>query len=123
MFAGALLLPAESFSTEVWSPSLNAFLALKERWRVSIGAMVKRCSALGIISDEYERRIWKYYSARSWRRSEPLDDVLQPECPRLLARSIQLLVDQRVRLAENCLKNCDCQRRTWKRSAACREAI
>jgi Zn-dependent peptidase ImmA (M78 family) len=104
MFAGALLLPAESFSREVWSPSLNAFLALKERWKVSIGAMVKRCSALGMISEEYERRIWKYYSARSWRRSEPLDDVLQPECPRLLARSIQLLVDERVRTRQELLE-------------------
>jgi Zn-dependent peptidase ImmA (M78 family)/transcriptional regulator with XRE-family HTH domain len=103
-FAGAFLLPAESFSTEVWSPSLNAFLALKERWKVSIGAMVKRCSALDMISDEYERRIWKYYSARSWRRSEPLDDVLQPESPRLLARSVQLLVEERVRTRRELLE-------------------
>jgi Zn-dependent peptidase ImmA (M78 family)/transcriptional regulator with XRE-family HTH domain len=104
LFAGALLLPAESFPTEVWSPSLNAFLALKERWKVSIGAMVKRCSTLGMISDEYERRIWKYYSARSWRRSEPLDDVLAPEVPRLLARSVQLLIDERVRTRRELLE-------------------
>ena len=30
-FAGAFLLPAESFGAEVWAPSLNGFLALKER--------------------------------------------------------------------------------------------
>lgn len=96
-FAGAFLLPAESFAAEVWSPSLNAFVALKERWGVSVGAMIMRCSALGMMSEEAGRRLWKYYSARGWRKNEPLDDVLVPEEPRLLARSIRLLVDEGVR--------------------------
>lgn len=96
LFAGAFLLPGESFSAEVWSPSLNAFLALKKRWRVSIGAMIKRCGSLEMMSSEYEQRLWKYYSARGWRKSEPLDDELEPESPRLLARSIRLLVENNV---------------------------
>jgi Zn-dependent peptidase ImmA (M78 family)/transcriptional regulator with XRE-family HTH domain len=103
-FGGAFLLPAESFSREVWSPSLNAFLALKERWRVSIAAMIKRCSGLEMIGDEYARRLWKYYSARSWRRSEPLDDILPAEHPRLLARSVKLLIDERIRTRQELLE-------------------
>ncbi|SIS75122.1 helix-turn-helix domain-containing protein [Insolitispirillum peregrinum] len=103
LFAGAFLLPAESFSVEVWSPSLNSFLSLKERWKVSIGAMVKRCHALGIVSDEYEQRLWKHYGARGWRKSEPLDDVLTVESPRLLNRSIRLLIDENVRTREQLL--------------------
>jgi Zn-dependent peptidase ImmA (M78 family)/DNA-binding XRE family transcriptional regulator len=99
-FAGAFLLPAESFATEVWSPSLNALVALKERWKASVGAMLMRCSALGMMSEEAERRLWKYYSARGWRKSEPLDDVLTPEEPRLLARSVRLLIDEGVRSRE-----------------------
>jgi Zn-dependent peptidase ImmA (M78 family)/transcriptional regulator with XRE-family HTH domain len=94
LFAGAFMLPAESFGTEVWSPSLNAFVALKNRWRVSIAAMIRRCRTLGMMSEEYEQRLWKYYSARGWRKTEPLDDVLEPEKPRLLARSVQLLIDE-----------------------------
>lgn len=97
LFAGAFLMPSESFSAEVWSPSLNSFAVLKERWKVSIGAMIMRCSALGIIQGQYEQRLWKHYSTRGWRRSEPLDDVLIPEEPRLLCRSVKILVDEGVR--------------------------
>jgi Zn-dependent peptidase ImmA (M78 family) len=97
-FAGAFLLPAESFAAEIWSPALNNFLVIKERWKVSIGAMIKRCSALGMMmTEEYERRLWKHYSARGWRKDEPLDDVLPVENPRLIARSVRLLIDEKVR--------------------------
>lgn len=103
LFAGAFLLPGESFATEVWSPSLNGLLPLKERWKVSLGAMVKRCRTLGMINDEYEQRLWKHYSARGWRKAEPLDDTLPIESPRLLSRSIRLLIDESVRTREQLL--------------------
>lgn len=96
-FAGAFLMPAESFAAEVWAPSLNTFLALKERWKTSVAAMIKRCSRLHMLSEEYERRLWRHYGSRGWRRSEPLDDELEVENPRLLSRSVQLLVDEQVR--------------------------
>lgn len=94
LFAGAFLLPAESFMAEVWSPSLNTFAVLKERWKVSIGAMIMRCIGLGVVEGAYEQRLWKHYTTRGWRKGEPLDDVLVPENPRLLARSVRLLVDE-----------------------------
>ena len=96
-FAGAFLMPAESFPAEVWTPSLNAFLALKERWKTSIAAMIKRCAKLHMLSEEYERRLWKHYSSRGWRKGEPLDDQLAVEYPRLLSRSVRLLVEEKVR--------------------------
>ncbi|MBX9701538.1 MAG: XRE family transcriptional regulator [Acetobacteraceae bacterium] len=96
-FAGAFLLPAESFGAEVLSPSLTALLALKERWKVSVGAMVKRCDDLGMMSEEFARRTWTHYGARGWRKAEPLDDALEPEAPRLLGRSVRLLLDEGVR--------------------------
>jgi len=96
-FGGAFLMPAESFSSEIMSPSLNAFVALKERWKASIAAMIMRCSNLGMLSDEYQRRLWKYYSARGWRKKEPMDDVLEQERPRLLSRSVRLLIEENVR--------------------------
>ncbi len=104
-FAGAFLMPAESFSAEIWSPSLNAFVALKERWKASIGAMIMRCAKLDILSEEYQRRLWKYYSARGWRKSEPHDDVLKPEHPRLLSRAVCLLVEEKVRSREALLSD------------------
>ena len=96
-FASAFLMPAESFAAEVSTPSLNAFLALKERWRTPIAAMIRRSARLHILSEEYERRLWKHYSSRGWRKFEPLDEQLVVENPRLLARSVQLLVHEKVR--------------------------
>lgn len=97
-FAGAFLLPAEGFGAEVWSPSLPAFVSLKERWKTSVGAMIMRCANLEIISDEHKQRLFKHYSAKGWRKHEPLDDQgeLPIEQPRLLSRSIRLLCDERV---------------------------
>lgn len=96
-FAAAFLMPAESFAAEVSTPSLNAFLALKERWRTPIAALIRRTARLHILNEKYERRLWKNYSAKGWRRTEPLDERLDVENPRLLARSVQLLVDEKVR--------------------------
>jgi len=104
-FAGAFLMPAESFSSEIWSPSLNAFVALKERWKASVGAMIMRCAKLSMLSEEYQRRLWKYYSARGWRKSEPLDNDLVPERPRVLSRSVRLLVEENVRGREALLSD------------------
>lgn len=104
-FAGAFLMPEESFASEIWSPSLNSFLVLKERWKTSVGAMIMRCANLGIITEEHQRRIWKHYSAKGWRKQEPLDDVLEPEKPRLLSRSIRLLIDENVRTREELLSD------------------
>jgi Zn-dependent peptidase ImmA (M78 family)/transcriptional regulator with XRE-family HTH domain len=103
LFGGAFLLPAESFGAEVWSPSLNTFLALKERWKTSVGAMMMRCRTLGMTSEEYEQRLWKHYGARGWRKCEPLDDTLTPEMPRLLSRSVRLLVDEGIRSRQELL--------------------
>lgn len=106
-FAGAFLMPEESFPLEIRTPSLNSFLAMKERWKVSIGAMIMRFKNLNLLSEEHTLRLWKAYSARGWRKLEPLDDpnILQIEIPRLLARSIQLLVDEGVRTKNDMLNS------------------
>lgn len=94
LFAGAFLLPAKSFTAELPTASLNGFLSLKERWKVSIGAMIHRCAALGLIEDDYAIRVWKHYSSRGWRTQEPLDERLATERPRLLGRSITVLAEE-----------------------------
>lgn len=106
-FGAAFLMPSESFSAEIWSPSLNAFLSIKERWKVSIGAMIMRCANMNMLSEEYQRRLWKSYSARGWRQQEPLDEKekLEPENPRLLNRSVRLLIDEKVRTRQELLND------------------
>lgn len=92
-FAGALLMPAREFNDDVYSLSLDALLQIKTKWKVSIGAMIKRLSNLDRISSEYERRLWQYYSARRWRGNEPLDDMLPIESAQNLRAAIEAIVD------------------------------
>lgn len=92
-FAGAMMLPATTFPGEVYSPSVDSLMHLKPRWRMSIGAMAARLRNLSIISDDRYRQIRIAMSRKGWNRREPLDDELPAEEPRLLKRSIDLLLD------------------------------
>lgn len=94
LFASAFLMPADSISVELANPTLDTLVVLKRRWKVSIAAMLMRAKSLNLLSDAYITRLWKNYSARGWKRSEPLDNELKPELPRLLPRSINLLLEK-----------------------------
>jgi Zn-dependent peptidase ImmA (M78 family)/transcriptional regulator with XRE-family HTH domain len=93
-FASAFLLPSDSFPAEIPVLTLDGILAMKSRWKVSLGAMVYRCKDLDILSDEHASRLFKARSARGWSRKEPLDDTLEREQPRLLSRSVKMIVEE-----------------------------
>lgn len=94
-FAGALLLPAEAFSREVRVPTnLDNLLILKQRWGTSVAAMMMRLHALGLLSDEDKLALFKRRSARWGSKAEPGDDKWFPELPRLLRRTVELLVNE-----------------------------
>jgi Zn-dependent peptidase ImmA (M78 family)/transcriptional regulator with XRE-family HTH domain len=96
-FAAAFLLPAESFSSDLPSQiTLNGLLALKDRWKISVAAMIMRCCDLGIIDADYKSQLFRNLSIRGWRKQEPLDDEVAVERPRLLRRSIELIVRENV---------------------------
>lgn len=90
-FAGAFLMPADTFSDDVIDTSLEGFKRLKPKWCVSIQAMVRRAKDLEIISEEtFERHC---INMRSWRRaqSEPLDEVIPLVNRSLGKKSVELL--------------------------------
>lgn len=95
-FASAFLLPASSFGSEFYAPSLDAFRSLKQRWGVSISAMIMRSSQLGLINEEQQKRLWMNMARRKWKAKEPLDDILEPEAPRFLKRCLETLLDRRI---------------------------
>lgn len=100
-FAGALLLPAETFSDEVRVPvSLDNLLILKQRWGVSAAAMLMRLHRLGLINDEEKDALFKRRSARWGAKAEPFDEKWEPEKPRLLRRTVELLIDAGILTAE-----------------------
>lgn len=108
--AGAFMLPHASFSNEIRSLSLDGFLELKARWGVSVGAMIMRAVQTEIIGEETAKRLWKYRSARGWHRKEPLDlpEETPVSNPRLLKRSIELVVDHKVRSKRDLLEQDFC---------------
>lgn len=93
-FAAAFLLPRKSFPNEIYSPRLMAFLDLKQRWKVSIQAMVYRCKTLGIFDEQQVTNLYKQISARKWRTHEPLDgeDGLPLEQPLLLTKIAEMVL-------------------------------
>lgn len=96
-FAGSFLLPAESFAADIRMPvTLDDLLLLKRRWGVSVAAITMRLHALDLIDDDGKLSLFKRRSARWGGKSEPGDGDRKPEQPRLLRRTIDLLVDENV---------------------------
>jgi Zn-dependent peptidase ImmA (M78 family)/transcriptional regulator with XRE-family HTH domain len=96
--ANAFLLPDKAFAAEIFSLSLDGFLSLKPRWKVSIGGMIMRAQQLHLLSENAAHVLWKYRSTRGWNRREPLDLPTETvvEEPRLLRRTIEMIIDAKV---------------------------
>ncbi len=102
--ASAFLLPATAFPLEVKSPTLAGFLALKERWRCSIKAMIKRCADLNIIDSQMATQLYKNYSFKRWNSGEPMDKEWPKPQPQLLSHAIRSLVEGGVRTKADLLE-------------------
>lgn len=92
-FAAAFLLPLDAFGDDFFAANLDALRSIKPKWKVSIAMMIMRAKQGGFISEETERRLWINYSRRRYRRNEPYDDSMAAEEPKLLRRSVELLLD------------------------------
>ncbi|MCE9656559.1 XRE family transcriptional regulator [Clostridium celatum] len=95
-FAAAFLLPLSSFNKEVISSSINHFVILKERWKVSISAMIRRCSDANILTDNQIRYLNSQMIKYNYYRKEPLDDVIKIEEPYLIKQGLNLLLENNI---------------------------
>ncbi len=102
-FASAFLMPADSFRSDVWMTALEALLSLKEMWKVSVGAMIKRCDDLGMLDEPHARRLWISYN-RKWKNSEPSDEKVTFEAPQLMKRCFDLLIESKVKTKAQILR-------------------
>ena len=93
LFAGAFLLPASSFASTIGDCSLDHLAAIKPKWGVSVGAMIKRLGSLHLVSEGNERNLWKYYSYRKWHGNEPHDKTIEVERPENLRSAIEILAE------------------------------
>lgn len=91
-FAGAFMLPAKSFLGEVYSISLDALVALKKKWGVSVAAMIRRFRDLGLVDENQNRYLNIQLRQRGWQREEPGDDRPR-ETSRLFFKTAQVIAD------------------------------
>jgi Zn-dependent peptidase ImmA (M78 family)/transcriptional regulator with XRE-family HTH domain len=91
-FAAAFLLPADEFSDDFFYPTVAELRRLKEKWRTAMSMIVKRCADLELLP---EKEITRLYIAVG-RKRELLDDELEPEQPRSLRDSFELIVNEGV---------------------------
>ncbi len=96
LFAGAFLLPAETFGNEYITSNLDSFIAIKKRWGVSLGAMIMRAHVLGIIDKQQKSYLFRQLSASGYRKKEPYDDEMVFEGPSLLFNLVKTLVERKI---------------------------
>ncbi len=102
-FAAAFLVPASTFAKDFYAPTLDSFRVLKSKWLVAIGVFIKRAGDLNFVDERGEQKLWINYNRRGWRRTEPLDDKIPIEQPRLLLRAIETLLFEGVLTIEQLL--------------------
>jgi Zn-dependent peptidase ImmA (M78 family)/transcriptional regulator with XRE-family HTH domain len=93
-FAASFLLPTDValdlLPTRLDAAGWATLASMKQRWGLSMAALLYRAKALKIISAETYRNAMKYMSARGWRTAEPGDrEMGHPETPVLLERALR----------------------------------
>jgi Zn-dependent peptidase ImmA (M78 family)/transcriptional regulator with XRE-family HTH domain len=83
-FASALLMPPKSISRDFASAGtdVDALLALKRKWGVSVQALVRCARDLGHVSERHYRTLNARISRMGWKRDEP------PEANRFTERPL-----------------------------------
>ncbi|WUJ72302.1 XRE family transcriptional regulator [Kribbella soli] len=82
-FAAEFLMPIEVIRPQLRNLQVNLLFDLKREWGVSMAAIVERAYNAGLIKANQRTSIYKLFSARGWRTSEPVSQELAPEKPSL----------------------------------------
>lgn len=91
-FAGNFLLPAAGMRHDLAPPvTLETFVNLKTKWRVSIQALIVRAHELNIISPRKYHYLFSKLAARGWRQREPLSLDVPLERPRAYRQTAELI--------------------------------
>ena len=87
-FAAALLMPAADISAALGRIrfTLDELVPFRQRWGVSIQALITRARDLRLISPDQFTRLYKQISARGWRKAEP--GLVPLERPALLTEAL-----------------------------------
>lgn len=88
------LMPDEAAVQEIKEPvTLSSLAPLKQRWGMSIQAMIRKSYSLGIITRNQYKYLCTQVSRRGWRINEPGSELLPPERPRALRKMAEVVYD------------------------------
>lgn len=95
-FAGAFLMPKETFLQDLGEVSLPALARLKPKWGTSISAMVHRAFDIGRIDKGRYQVLNAEISSKGWKgkRQEPYEDQIPLTVGRVAAKCLRLVHEQ-----------------------------
>lgn len=92
-FASNFLLPAPEFASDIlgMEKDLNNYLRLKQKWKISISAMIYHANNLGLLEPNEFRSLQKKLSYNHWCYEEPLDRDYSVRKPALMRQAFNLI--------------------------------
>jgi Zn-dependent peptidase ImmA (M78 family)/DNA-binding XRE family transcriptional regulator len=95
-FAAAFLLPSTSFPTDIHGSSLASLEAVKKKWGAAMSTIIRRCTTLGLLSENQINYLNRQMTIQKYWHKEPLDDVLTVAEPEILRDAVYVLIDSRI---------------------------
>lgn len=92
-FASHLLLTDEALREAFVGSSMVRLVQFKERYGISLAAMIYRARSAGIIRETLYERLWREFSRLGWRKQEP--GYVPPDRPTRLEELIDTAVKDR----------------------------
>lgn len=80
-FAAELLMPKDQIRNMLYDINFSRLVRLKEHWKVSMAALLKRSEDLGKITARQARYLWIKMSASGIKTCEPFAELIPPEKP------------------------------------------
>jgi Zn-dependent peptidase ImmA (M78 family) len=97
-FAAEFLMPENRMRLEIVPPvNLDTFASLKQRWGVSIAALIMRARKLEIIKQRKYAQLFQQLSARGWRMREPRMFDVPVEKPRAVRQIAEMVYGNPIR--------------------------
>ena len=109
LFAVALLLPAITFSKDIYSTSIDHFINLKKKWKASIGSMIYRFQDLDLLTENQIKYLKDQMSYDRYWKSEPLDNIIPLEQPFAHKQAFDLILDNHIVTEADIIEEIGCE--------------
>lgn len=89
-FGAEFLMPEGEIKPTLFPLNLERLSQLKQRWRVSMQAILVWARQIGGLKESYYKVLMMKLSQAGWKKMEPFDDLIVNEKPRLIHDMVEL---------------------------------